>query len=202
MEVDVTTALPENPTPAETDATLMARSIVDREAFVDIFDRHYGAVHRYLHRRLGRDLADDLADETFLRAFAARLSFEPRTESALPWLYGIAGNLARRHRRTEERRLRAYARSARDPTVELDDTAAASRADAAGSGPALAAALASLDADEREVLLLTVLADLTNEQAADALGVPLGTVASRLHRARSHMRSALASGEPRPKEKR
>ena len=104
MEVDVTAGLTPGTAPAQTDTALMALSIVNREAFVGIFDRHYEAVHRYLHRRLGHDLADDLAAETFLRAFAARRSFEQRSDSALPWLYGIASNLVRRHRRTEERR--------------------------------------------------------------------------------------------------
>jgi RNA polymerase sigma factor (sigma-70 family) len=200
MKVELATESARGWAPAESDAELMARSGVDGEAFVGIFDRHYVAVHRYLQRRLGRDLADELAAETFLRAFAARQSFEPRSDSALPWLYGIASNLARHHHRTEKRRLRAYARVGSDLEAEQRDAATTASADAGGSGPALAAALASLGADEREALLLTAFAALTNDQAAAALGIPVGTLASRLHRARCRMLSALAGDDPRPKE--
>jgi RNA polymerase sigma-70 factor (ECF subfamily) len=186
---------------APSDEMLLARSRDEPDAFVAIFDRHFESVHRYLHRRVGRDLADELAAETFVRAFSRRASFEPRSEGALPWLYGIATNLLRRHRRSEERRLRAYARSGRDDVVELDEDALADRLDAATRGDAIAAALAALRPDERDAICLVALAGLTHEQAAVALGIPPGTMASRLHRARSRLRPLLSPGvEPATKE--
>jgi len=149
---------------------------------------------------VGRDLADELAAETFVRAFSRRAAFEPRSEGALPWLYGIA-NLLRSHRRSEERRLRAYARSGRDDVVELDEDALADRLDATTRERAIAAALASLESDERDAICLVALAGITHEQAAIALGIPPGTMASRLHRARSRLRRLLSTGEePADKE--
>lgn len=121
--------------PSADDAALLVRSRTDPDAFVELFDRHFDAVHRYLHRRVGRDLADELAAETFVRAFARRAAFEPRGESALPWLNGVATNVLRRHRRTEERRLRAYARSAHDDAVGLDEDAVAAGLTRSGRAP-------------------------------------------------------------------
>jgi RNA polymerase sigma-70 factor (ECF subfamily) len=107
---------PESPldTAEELDAAAIRRSGVEPQAFVAIFDRHFDAIRRYLHRRLGHDLADELASETFVQEYRRRGSYDPRADSPLPWLYGIAANLVRRHRRTEVRRLRAYARTGVD----------------------------------------------------------------------------------------
>jgi RNA polymerase sigma-70 factor (ECF subfamily) len=148
-------------------------------------------VHRYLHRRVGSDLADELASETFGRAFSRRATFEPCRESALPWLYGIATNLLRRHWRSEVRQLRAYGRLARDDVAELDQDAVAEQLDAAARSATLARALASLPGKERDTLCLIALAGLTHDETAAALGVPPGTVASRLHSARARLRPLL-----------
>jgi DNA-directed RNA polymerase specialized sigma24 family protein len=94
----------------------VARSLEEPPAFADIFDRHFGAVHRYLHRRAGRDFADDLAAETFALAFERRETCRS-TGSVLPWLYGIATNLLRHRRRAESRQLRAYGRTGLDHWV-------------------------------------------------------------------------------------
>jgi len=106
-------------------------------------------------------------------------------------LYGIAANLLRRHRRTEGRRLRAYARHAGQPQDGWDE--ADERLDSLAAGPQLARALASLRPDQREVLLLFAWADLGYEEIARALDVPVGTVRSRLSRARERVRDELAS---------
>jgi len=184
----------------ESDSDAIRCSSTDPEAFVAVFDRHFDAIHRYLHRRLGVDLADDLAAETFTRAFASRRSFVPHEGGALPWLYGIATNLVRRHRRTEERRLRAYARTGRDDVVLVDVDAVVDRADAAGLGAALAGALAALPRDERDTLCLVALAELNHEQVAAALRVPVGTVSSRLSRARHRLHSLLPDRIPQSEE--
>src|SRR5271167_757563 len=87
------------------DAALIARSLTVPEAFAGVFDRHFDAVHRYLARRVGRERADDLASQTFTVAFERRASFRPGEAGAPPWLLGIATNLLRNHRRSEQRLL-------------------------------------------------------------------------------------------------
>ena len=176
------------------DAEAIAASLQQPEAFAAIFDRHYDAIAAFLRRRVGSSLGDELAAETFLQAFDARARYDAGRADARPWLYGIASNLLRRHRRSEERRLRAYARSAGRPGQELDLDALAARLDARRVTGALAIALASLGPGERDVLLLHAWADLTYEQIAEALGTPVGTVRSRLHRARGVARELLARG--------
>ena len=182
-------------TPVLTDAELVNRSIVDGSAFTAVFDRHFVAVHRYVHRRAGRDIADELAGETFRVAFEARARWSQTTPDARPWLLGIATNLLRRHRRTEERRLRALARRGVDGWATLDEASVAERVDARRSRAALAGALAALSPDERDVVLLVALGELSYDDAALALGIPAGTVASRLNRARGVMADVLSRPE-------
>jgi RNA polymerase sigma-70 factor (ECF subfamily) len=172
------------------DADCLARSLSEPKAFEPIFDRHFTAVHRYLHRRAGRDLADELAAQTFAVAFACRASHRG-AGTALPWLYGIATNLLRRNHRAERRQLRAYARSGVDRWVAHDDDTAA-RVDDEALGPRLAGALAAMRPRERDVLLLYALADLSYEEIALALEVPVGTVRTWLHRAREVAQRELA----------
>lgn len=166
-------------TSEQTDAAVIERSLERPHAFAPIFDRHFDAVHAYVRRRLGSALAEELAAETFTRAFDRRASFDRSRIDARPWLFGIAANLMRRHWRTERRRLRAYARIDASAPPEANERAE------------LAAALEALPAREREALLLYALADLTYDEIAAALDVPIGTVRSRLARARNRMRAQL-----------
>jgi len=172
------------------DANVIARARREPAAFAAIFDRHYDAIHGYLRRRLDAPIAEELAAETFARALRGLKRYDDARPDALPWLYGIAANLARRHRRTELRRLRAYARTGRDP-LQDEHADAPARLDAAAAGPRLAAALAELRADDRETLLLFAWAELSYEEIARALDVPVGTVRSRLHRSRRTLRGHL-----------
>jgi RNA polymerase sigma factor (sigma-70 family) len=174
-----------------TDAALIAASIQRPHEFAALFDRHFDAVHRYLERRLGREIADELASETFVQALAARERYDPSRESARPWLFGIAANLARHQRRKEGRRSRAYARAAQSrvaETVEVDG-----RIDAASQGPDLTRALSSLAEPDREALLLYAWADFSYEEVGAALDIPVGTVKSRISRARARVREQLAA---------
>jgi RNA polymerase sigma-70 factor (ECF subfamily) len=166
----------------------------DPHAFDAVFNRHFDDIHRFVARRLGRDVADDLAATVFVNAFAGFASFDEQQGSIRAWLFGIANNLVRRHRRTEERRLRAFARHGIDPVADVDDL---DRVEAAGDGPLLARALAALTARDREVLLLHAWADMTYEEIAQALDVPVGTVRSRLARARQRMQARLGGPSPR-----
>lgn len=180
------------------DGELIAASFEDADSFGELFDRHYRPVHRFIHRRLGSELADELAAETFMRAFKARHRFDTRRHDATPWLFGIASNLIRNHARTEVRKLRAYARTGVDPVEEFADRAE-SRVAAGSDRRALVAALAKLSKDEREVILLSAWAELSNAEIAEAISANEATVRSRLSRARGKIRKWLEPNErPRP----
>lgn len=173
------------------DRDVISSSLERPECFEAVFDRHATAIYRYLRRRVGAALAEELTAETFARAFRGRRRFDRRGGSALPWLYGIAANLLRMHRRAEERRLRAYGRAAErglEPPPSADSDR---RLDAAALRPALAAALADLPLAQREVLLLHAWAELSHEEIAAALDISAGTVRSRLYRARVHVAERL-----------
>src|SRR5262245_51075327 len=175
--------------PHPSDAECLARSLEEPSAFEVLFDRHFDLVHRYIHRRAGREIADELAAETFALAFERRASCTS-TASALPWLYGIATNLLRRRRRVERRRLNAYARSGVNDWVAYDDGTAL--VDDSASSARLARALAAMQPHERDALLLYALADLSYDEIATSLEVPVGTVGTWLHRARHTARRELA----------
>jgi len=178
---------------ASSDADCLARSLNEPTAFELIFDRHFGAVHRYLHRRAGRDLADELTAETFALAFSRRGSCRA-SGSVLPWLYGIATHLLHRHRRSERRQLHVYSRSGVDRWVTYEDEADA-RVDGSSLDARLAGALAAMRPRERDALLLYALADLSYEEVALALDVPIGTVRTWLHRARATAQRELAAAD-------
>ena len=178
------------------DADLVARSIDEPELFAALFDRHAGEVHRYLGRRVG-DLADDLLSETFLIAFRRRADYRPERLDVRPWLIGIATNLVHGHARTERRRYKALARVAAEPPTRDDDPAAsADRWTAQALRGPLAAALATLHVRDRDVLMLFDWGQLGYDEIAAALDVPVGTVRSRLHRARRQTRAALGPASP------
>jgi RNA polymerase sigma-70 factor (ECF subfamily) len=176
---------------ASNDAELIAASLRNPQAFAGVFDRYYAAVAGFLRRRLERSLADQLAAETFMQAFDGRGRYDLSRADARPWLFGIASHLLARHRRDEERRLRAFARAGRLLGGEQGFDDVDGRLDAAAAGPVLAAALASLGAGDREVLLLYAWGDLSYEEISVALRLPVGTVRSRLHRARERVRREL-----------
>ena len=175
----------------EDDGAIIARSVRDPEQFATVFRRHAPDIHRYAVRRLGPDAAEDVVAETFLTAFRLRSRYQRDRPDARPWLYGIATNLVSRHRRAEVRQYRALARTGVDPVTEPFTDRADARLTASGEGRRLAAALAKLPAVHRDALLLVAWGDLSYEQAAAALGVPVGTVRSRLSRARGKLRQAL-----------
>lgn len=168
----------------------------DGEQFATIFDRYAAVIHRYLSRRIGVSIADDLTSQTFLVAFDRRTSFDPAHPTALPWLYGIATKLLSRHRRTEVRQYRAFARTGVDAFQDSHDERIAARVTASALSRQLAAALHRLPADQRDVLLLIAWEELSYQEAGDALGIPVGTVRSRLSRARSKVRDALGGSNP------
>lgn len=174
-----------------TDATIVVTSLSDPDRFAVIFERHYGAIHRYLQRRFGLPLAEDLAAQTFVEAFAARGRYDRSRSDARPWLLGIATNLVRRHWRQETRALRAYARTGEDPNSYGFEDEVIEHLDRTRVGPLAARAVAALDRRDRDVLLLFAWEESSYEEIAVALDIPIGTVRSRLARARRQVRELL-----------
>jgi RNA polymerase sigma factor (sigma-70 family) len=172
--------------PRSPDAADLAGSA---ERFHAVVDRHFGAVAAFLTRRVGPDVAQDLAQETFVTAFKRRDRFDARYDSARPWLLGIATKAVASHRREERRQLDLYQRAAAHhapaPTVDprqLD--------------PRLFDGLTALARRDRDALLLHVWGELSYDETAVALGIPVGTVRSRINRARrklsDHLNGATA----------
>ncbi|GAA3475049.1 RNA polymerase sigma factor [Nonomuraea roseola] len=177
------------------DATLVGQSMSEPELFATLFDRHADEIFRYAARRLGPELAEDAVGEVFLAAFRGRARYDRTRPDARPWLYGIATNVVAQHRRAERRRTQAMARLAPDRPGSFDERSA-DRVTAEQLQPRLAKALTRLSAAERDLLLLVAWADLTYEDVALALDIPVGTVRSRLHRLRTKVRRALGGIDP------
>jgi RNA polymerase sigma factor (sigma-70 family) len=173
------------------DAAAIAAACSDPDAFTVVFERHFDAIHRYLCARVGDAAGDELAAEVFLRAFDARGRYEKSFADARPWLFGIAINLVHRRRRDERRQLAAYTRVGMPPDHQPGDADVHARVDARRLAPAAADALARLATRDRDALLLHVWGELTYEQVAQATKVPVGTVRSRINRARTALRAAL-----------
>jgi RNA polymerase sigma-70 factor (ECF subfamily) len=174
---------------SQSDSELIGASLAEPGAFGAIFERHYAAVHGYLQRRLDESRADEIASQTFLVAFDSRSRFDRSRPDCRPWLFGIATNLAHNHRRHEIVELRAIAAMTPERGAAIDGVEA--RVDAERMRGLLAQALADLPAEEADVLCLLVWAELGQAEIAEALAIPLGTVKSRLSRARGRLRDAL-----------
>lgn len=169
------------------DGALIRASREDPSLFQEVFQRHYRSVHGFVARRYGPEVADEVAAETFLQAFAGRSSFDPSCEDARPWLLGIARNQARSLTRRQAKEHRALSRLG-----SMTPGGPNQGGEAVSSWPSeLSAVLSRLPEGELDVLLLIAWEDLTYQKASETLGVPVGTVRSRLHRARSAIRDAL-----------
>lgn len=173
------------------DSELIAASLDDGERFAEVFERHWPQVRRYVARRLGVDVADDVAAEVFVTAFRIRGRYDLRRPDAPPWLYGIASRLISQHRRTEERQLRLLRHAERDAVEARFEDLSDSRVEARLLRPRLLELLAQLKPADRDLLLLVAWGELTYEQAAEALGLRVGTVRSRLSRLRRRAQAAL-----------
>jgi RNA polymerase sigma-70 factor (ECF subfamily) len=181
------------------DADVIGRSLADPPAFGAIFDRHAEAILRYAARRAGREAAESLIGDVFRIAFERRKTYDDAYPSARPWLYGIAANLLHKHRRAETRRLRASARLAAE-AAESDGRRSSSAAEAHLALVRVVEAIEALPDGEREALLLYAWEELPYEAIAVALKVPVGTVRSRLNRARARLRE-LNAPERRTKDR-
>jgi RNA polymerase sigma-70 factor (ECF subfamily) len=173
--------------------------LVDADGFTAVYDRHARDLFRFCARRVGHGVAEDVVANTFLVAYERWHLFDPSRADTLAWLYGIAVNLLRRHRRDEVRWYRALARTGVDPlfnaagVTDSEAQRVGERADAAAQTRKVAKVLADLPARQREVLLLYAVGQLAYGEIASALELPVGSVRSALHRARAKMRAAIGA---------
>jgi RNA polymerase sigma factor (sigma-70 family) len=179
------------------DADLVGASVADPQRFGELFARHHVAVWRYLARLGGRDTADDLAGDVFVAAFAQRMRFDPSRGTVRAWLYGIATNLFRTHARSNARCRTAFGRAAAERSDAVSLIEAVDGAVAGDQELALVRRMIGLLSEaHREVLVLVAWEGLSYEEVALVLDVEIGTVRSRLARARADLRNLTAeSGE-------
>jgi len=177
------------PARADTDAVLIERSLREPKQFAAVFDRHWPPIHAYCTSRAGA-AGEDIAAEVFRRALDRRDRYDLGQEDARPWLFGIAANLLRHHFRSAQRGERAGRRARALAELEASEQPL-DRLEAQLLGPQLAAALAALPPIDREALLLLAWAELDYREIARALEIPVGTVRSRIHRARARVRAQI-----------
>lgn len=179
----------------ETDAAIVRASLGDAVRFGELFDRHHRVIWAYLARLAGIETADELAAEVFLVAFERRSTYDPERGQVRSWLYGIATNLLRTRQRSETRARRAFLRAAGARPLAIDQTEVVIEADdLADRFRQVRAAMADLGSGQRELLILHVWEGLSYDEIATALDLPIGTVRSRLSRARERLRRLLERG--------
>lgn len=172
-----------------TDGELWRRAVDgEPEAFGVLFERHARAVYNYLFRRTANwSLAEDLTSVVFLEAWRRRSEVRLERELALPWLFGVATNVLRNRRRSQWRYRAALERIPHEHAEDFADDANA-RLDDERRMRSTLRSLSRLPKREQDVIALCGWADLSYEEAAIALDIPVGTVRSRLSRARTRLR--------------
>jgi RNA polymerase sigma-70 factor, ECF subfamily len=173
------------------DGAAIARSLHHPEAFANVFDRHFAFVHRYVARRASRDRADDVASQTFTVAFAHRGRYRDDLGTARPWLLGIATNLMRAEHRGDARVALIVERLGSEATTSSSGAPPAGASAASEDDGRLSMALAHLQPEQRDALLLHALGELSYAEIAAALEIPIGTVRSRISRACAALRTEL-----------
>jgi RNA polymerase sigma factor (sigma-70 family) len=181
--------------PADADAALLAR-IAGGElgALGTLYDRHGDAVRGFVVRAMcGHADADDVVHDAFLTAARIAARFDGRA-TARPWLIGIAARLVQRRGRRLGRLARVLDRFAWSrPQASVPGPALVARSELG----AVAAVVARMAPAKRVVLLMAELEGMTGPEIAEALGIPIGTVWTRLHHARRELLHALGEPEAR-----
>jgi RNA polymerase sigma-70 factor (ECF subfamily) len=172
-----------------TDALWARVALGDEAAFGEVFTCYADRVYGHCVRRTGDwAAAEDLTSLVFLHAWRRRAEVPP--DGVIAWLLGSANHLMLNHARTLRRNRSLVARLSAATATEADPSEdAVERLDAERQAQRVQAALAQLPRVSRDVLELVVWGGLTYEQAAKALAVPVGTVRSRLARARARLAS-------------
>jgi RNA polymerase sigma-70 factor (ECF subfamily) len=176
-----------------TDSEIIQASWQAPDRFGALHHRHLGALYTYAFQRVGPAAAEDVVADTFLAAFSQRHRYDLSRDDARPWLFGILTNLIARHGRAEKIHYRAHARAWHAPVVDGLAERVAEQVSAEAMRARLAAALCRLRRADRDVLLLVAWGQLSYDEVAQALNIPIGTVASRLNRARRTVRETLAN---------
>lgn len=180
------------------DAVLWARTREEPSAFAELFQRHADAVYNHCFRKTASwSTAEDLRSVVFLEAWRRRHDVRLHEESVLPWLLAVANNVVRTRSRSL-RRHRAMLRRLPVSMVSPDDPEAEAiqRLHDEEQMRRVQHAIGDLNRAEQDVLALCVWAELDYAAAAVALGVPVGTVKSRLSRAREKLRRAIGEDYP------
>ncbi|MER6010070.1 RNA polymerase sigma factor [Streptomyces bluensis] len=168
----------------------------DHDAFGELFDAYARSVYNHAFRLTGEwASAEDVVSLTFLDAWRLRDRVDEDGGSLRPWLLGIATNVTRNTRRAARRHSAALARLPRDGTVDDFADEIAGRLDDSAQLTLVRTALTKLRRADREVLALCVWSGLDYAAAAEALGVPVGTVRSRLSRARTKLAKHVREAE-------
>lgn len=173
------------------DADLWELSTTDREAFGEIFRRHARSVFAICYWRTGdAAMAEDVTSVVFLEAWRRRELVVLEQRSALPWLLGVANHTSRNATRS----LRRYGQALRrldGRRVVMSDDDVIDRIDAETSLSLVNRVARDLSDQEREIVLLVFWSGLSYEAASVALGVPVGTIRSRVSRTRRKLQLRL-----------
>lgn len=183
---------------SEEDQLWLQVQIGDPRAFEELFDRYADFVYNFAFRRTGNwDTAEEIVSAVFLEAWRQRHRVTTHDGSIRPWLIGVAVNLIRRHWRSAERRQRASLRLVADQQDHHDHAGeVAGYLDAEQEMARIMIALDDLPIDQREVLELWAWEDFSYDEIAATLDVPIGTVRSRLHRARERLATQQGTRTP------
>lgn len=183
---------PAVPEPLPGQQLLSEGDLTQRDAlFRSLVQAHGTRLHRFIIRNIGNcSDAEDLAQQAFLEAVRSYRSFKGDSELST-WLYGIAMNLVRNHLSRAPHRRYEFTSDDELSDVAIDAPSPAQAHEQSQHMRHLQSALDELPAAMREVLLLVGVDELSYEEAAALLTVPVGTVRSRLSRARSSLRAKL-----------
>lgn len=168
-----------------TDAELLASAHCgDRAALGSLYDRHARAAYGFVRRFANREEAEDVVQATFVRLAEIAGTFDARSDSARAWVLGVAYRVACERKRQRARLVPVLAALGARDGERRQESAAHQSVD-------LERALARLTEGKRAVLLLTQVEGFSNEEVAAIMGLPVGTVWTRLHHARREMKRAL-----------
>jgi RNA polymerase sigma factor (sigma-70 family) len=180
----------------ESDGDLWAQANAhDGAAFGELFERHSKSVYNHCFHLTGSwSVAEDLTSAVFLQAWRRRDQVKLHGDSILPWLLAVANNALRNSRRSIRRHRLLLAKLPRSDSSSAIDDGIGDRIDDERRMHSMLIIVNRLNVRERQIIALCDWSDLSYSEAAVALNIPIGTVRSRLFRAREHLQNLLADG--------